>query len=167
MLKYLPLVLTIILLSGCAGGLTRIPDSEKTIQASSDIKGKNQLQLFGATKDWMEENFTSEKGPIAFEDIQEGTVIGNGQLDYPCSWLSCLTKSNWKVLFSMKVSAQPGLVNTSFRDIQLASPPASGGADFSHGMVAPVWSRRDMDAIRPLLLKLHRDLTVFLQRSPR
>lgn len=164
-MKRFLLLVVIVVFSGCSGGMTRIPDSERVIRVKSEIPGQEQLELFGDSKSWMEKNFISVKGPIVFEDIQEGTVTGHGQLDYPCSWLSCLTKSDYKVLFAMKVDARQGMIMTTFHNIELSSQPDFDTTEFGRGMTSPVWSRRDMDAIRPLLLKMNQDLVRYLRSS--
>ena len=152
-------------LTGCAGSFTRISNSEKTITTSGEVPGQTQEQLFGATKVWMEENFTVSRKPIVDEDYRAAIVVGNGQIDYPCSMISCLTKSGWKVSFMMKVHTSNERIDTTFWNVTLLSSAASQDSLYPDGMMSPVWSERDMNAIRPLLLDLHRDLLISLRRS--
>ncbi len=161
-MKYLPLIVLIVLVTGCAGSLTQISESEKTIKTSTAIPGQTQDQIFEATKIWMDKNLTSEKEAIEFENKEDGIIMANGQIDYPCSWVGCLTKSDWKVTFGMRVETADGIAKTTFRKILLTSPPPGPDPISTSGMNAPVWSERDMNAIRPLLLQLNNDLVSFL-----
>lgn len=158
MLKHLLLLMGVFFLSACSGSMTRIPESEKVISVRTELTGQTQKQVLAATRLWMEENFTAQADPITLEDWGEGRIVGHGQIDYPCSWIVCLSKGDWKVDFSMWVEAQDGLVVTTFRNIQLSSP--SDGS--TPGMNAPLWSQRDMAAIRPQLLEINGELVKYL-----
>ena len=158
MLRYLPLIVLLALTAGCTGSFTRIAESEKTVHATAEVPGMSRERILSATRIWMEDNFVTQADPIAFEDRDEGSITGNGQIAYPCSWVGCLTKGDWNVSFAMRVDAQDGLIKTTFRNIQLASPASGVNPVYSSGMNAPVWSRRDMEAIRPKLLELQREL---------
>lgn len=162
MLKYLSLVLLTVLFTGCAGSFTRIDDSEKIIQATTEIPGLDRTQVLTASRLWMEENFTALDQPITNVDTAAGTLTGSGQIAYPCSAISCVTKGDWIVTFALLVEARHGLVKTTFYDIQLSSPPSGSDPVGRGGMSSPVWSKRDMDAIRPQLQELKRDLVDYL-----
>ena len=153
MLKHLFLIMIVVFLSACSGSMTRIPESDKIISVRTELAGQTQRQILAATRLWMEENFTAQADPITLEDWGEGRIVGHGQIDYPCSWIVCLSKGDWKVDFSMWVEAQDGVLITTFRNIQLSSPPSGAAA----GMNAPLWSQHDMDAIRPKLLEMNGD----------
>jgi len=165
MKKYFPFLILILLMTSCAGSLTRIPASEKNIHITKELPGQTQQQLLVATKNWMEKYFTVRAEPIAFEDQEEGTITGNGQIDYPCSWPGCLTKGNWKVSFVMYIDAEDGIIRTWFRNIQIFSPSSDPNAVKNSGLNVPVWSKRDMDTIRPKLLELNRALVSYLNKS--
>ncbi|MDA3902442.1 MAG: DUF4468 domain-containing protein [Desulfuromusa sp.] len=159
------LVVSFLLVTSCAGSLTKIPASEKKIHASSELPEQPQQQILDATRNWMEKYFTASAEPVAFEDRQEGIITGNGQIDYPCSWPECLTKGDWKVSFTMHIDAQDGLISTRFRNIQIFTPPSGSDSVYRSGMNVQVWSKRDMDAIRPKLLELNNKLVAFLLKS--
>ncbi|MCD6580233.1 MAG: DUF4468 domain-containing protein [Desulfuromusa sp.] len=165
MKKYFPFLILVLFVTSCAGSLTRIPASEKTIHMTKELPGQTQQQLLIATRNWMEKYFTVYAEPIAFEDREEGTITGNGEIDYPCSWPGCLTKGNWKVSFNMRIDAEDGIIRTWFRNIRIFSPPSDQNAVKSSGLNVSVWSKQDMDAIRPKLLELNRALINYLNKS--
>lgn len=151
------LILILVLLSGCGGGLTPVAPTQRSVRAAAAIPTAPGDAVFRMTQEWMTRTFTSSPEPIRFADRESGILTAVGQIDYPCSWLDCMTKGDWRVGFQMNVTLKPGRLETVFRDLELLSPPfatdLSGG-----GMRGPVWSQRDMDAIRPQLLQLHAEL---------
>ena len=161
MLRTMIYLVLIVLIGGCSGGLTPAPNSEKIIQTVVAIPPQPQKILLTDTKGWMEKYFTAESDPILYHDPSEGVIVGKGQIRYPCSWLLCATKGDWRVSFEMHVRMQATDIETVSRNIQLISP-SSGDRS---GMVGPVWSQRDMNAIRPRLLELHQGLIRYLRRS--
>lgn len=165
MLRIVALFFVVLFFSGCAGSFTRISNSEKTISAHGEVPGQTREQLFGGTKVWMTEHFADLDKPIIDEDYRAAVVVGNGQIDYPCSLLGCLTKSDWKVVFMMKVNADKEGIETTFWNITLQSSSPDRDGMYGQGMASPVWSKRDMNAIRPMLLDLHSQLLRALRRS--
>lgn len=161
MLRKIIFIVLILLIGGCSGGLTPVPSSEKTIRAIVDIPPQTKMTLLADTKVWMEKYFTDDPDPILYSDPSEGVIVGSGQIPYPCSWLVCTTKGHWRVSFEMHVRIQTSEIETVFRNLQLISPSTDG----HNGMVGPVWSQRDMNAIRPKLLALHQNLIRYLNRS--
>ncbi|MDX2494008.1 MAG: DUF4468 domain-containing protein [Desulfuromusa sp.] len=165
MLKIIPVFILLFLVTSCIGSLTKIPASEKTIHASNELSGQTQQQLMDATKSWIEKYFTAHEELVAFGGLQEGTITGNGQIDYPCSWPECMTKGDSKVTFTMRVDVQDGLISTRFLNIQIFSPASGTDSAYRSGMTTQVWSKRDMAAIRPKLLELNNKLVTFLLKN--
>lgn len=162
MLKIIPTFILLFFVVSCAGSLTKVPLSERTIHASNDLPGQTQQQLLSATKSWMEKYFTAREKPIAFEDRLEGTISGNGLIDYPCSWLECMTKGDLKVVFTMRIDAEDGLIHTRFLNVYLSTPAPGVDPVYRGGTTAPLWSERDMAAVAPKLLELNNKLVSFL-----
>ncbi len=154
MWKLTVLILLSVLLNACAGSFTRIPEADKSVKVTAAIAQFEREKVFVRIADWMEINFTAAAQPIVSADREEGRIVGAGQIKYPCAWAGCFGKGDWQVAFTMRVVIADGTVSTSFRDIRLLSPPVGTNP----GMSSPVWSKRDMDAIRPRLLELNRSL---------
>ena len=162
MKKYFPFLILILFVTSCAGSLTRIPASEKIIHMTRELPGQAQQQLLIGARHWMEKYFTAHAEPITFEDREEGMITGNGEIDYPCSWPGCLTKGSWKVSFVMRIDAEDGIIKTWFRNIRIFAPPSDPNTVRGSGLNVPVWSKQDIDAIRPKLLALNRALINYL-----
>ncbi|WP_321365417.1 DUF4468 domain-containing protein [uncultured Desulfuromusa sp.] len=161
MLKTLLLILFLFITS-CSGSLTRIPASEKIIHVTNEVQGRTQQQLLDMTRFWMEKYFTVHAEPVVLEDRQEGIITGIGHIDYPCSWVECVTKGDLQVSFTMRVDVQGEVINTTFLNVEIFTPSSGLDPVYQGGMNAQVWSKRDMDAIRPELLELNRALVDFL-----
>lgn len=158
-MKKLIILLLMIVLSGCSGGLTPVHDSDRSIKQSVDLPDQTKKTILPATRVWMEKYFTAAEQPIDHIDPAEGVIVGSGQIDYPCSWASCVTKGDWDVQFKLFVRVSDGRIEMIYRNLELVAPSGNG----TPGMVGPVWSQRDMDLIRPELLKLNRRLVGFVQ----
>lgn len=130
-------------------------DEERTIVQVYEAPDYTKEQIYAATKMWIAENFKSAKAVIEYENKDEGTIIGNGIIRYPCGGaFSCIAKADWTVPFTMRVESKDGRFRLTFTNIHLAWPArySSGIATSAHD--GPINQRSDLDRIRPELLKL-------------
>lgn len=166
-IKPLVLIFTIIplLTSGCAG-LQPIADSERTFERVVEAPGHTKEQIFNGTKIWIAENFKSAKAVLEFENKEDGTLIGNGIIPYPCSGLECVAKSDWKAPFTMRVDIKDQKFRLTFSNLNLSWPASYNstfGAQPAHD--GPIASQSDLDAIKPELLKLGDQLLLSLGKE--
>lgn len=159
------ILIAIIFLVGCAAGtMTMLTEEEKNIETVIEVPGYSKEMIYYSSRMWLAEIFMSEQTVIEYENIESGTIIGNGVIPYPCDGLECVVRGNWNVPFTLKIEAQADMFSTTFSNIRL-SMPSSGSVDsgiYNPGGIAPVWRKADMDVIKPVLLTLNRQLTVFL-----
>ncbi|PLX96661.1 MAG: hypothetical protein C0622_14425 [Desulfuromonas sp.] len=153
-LKQMTILLAVLLLCACAGGLTRLPEGERKVEVTSALPGMTQLEILTYGAGWLEKNFTATTDPIALDDREEGRIIAVGQIDYPCRWADCIAKGDWIVSFDMYLDAVDQQLVTTFRNIRFTSGSVKGSA----GIDSPLWSQRDLDAVRPKLLELNAEL---------
>lgn len=114
------------------------PVVEPSATPSQDIfkqvfqaEGFTKQQIFSGVKIWIAENFKSGKAVLEYENAEEGVIIGNGRIAYPCSGLSCLAKGNWNINFTMRAEVKDARFRLSFTNLQLALPATTGA--FSSG----------------------------------
>jgi len=155
-MKSLILIFTLIPLitSGCVG-LQPVADSERSFERVFEAHGHTKEQIFNGTKIWIAENFKSAKAVLEFENKEDGTLIGNGIIPYPCSGLECIAKSDWKVPFTMRVDIKDQKFRLTFSNLHLSWPASYNstfGAQPAHD--GPIARQSDIDAIKPELLKL-------------
>jgi hypothetical protein len=156
------------ILSGCTGlaGLEEAPESEKTFERIVDAPGFSKDKIFESTKIWVAQNFRSAKAVMEYENKEAGRIIGNGVIDYPCSGMECLGKSNWKVLFTMQVDIKEQKFKLTFTNLVLSVPPTYNGTfGVQSGFERPVWQKGDFNSIRPVLLKFGDRLAASIQNT--
>lgn len=159
------LVIVAAVLSGCAG-MQPVAEADRTIEGVFEAPGASKDQVFSATKIWIAENFRSAKAVIEYENKEEGTLIGNGVIPYPCSGLDCIAKNDWTIPFTMRVDMKDQKFKLTFSNIRLSWPPsynATFGAQSGHD--GPISTQGDMDAVKPKLLAFGPQLTAAIQKN--
>lgn len=142
----------VVMMSGCAG-MQPIQETDRTFDGVFEAPGFSRDKIFTSTKIWIAENFRSAKSVIEYENKEEGTLIGNGIIPYPCSGLECIAKADWKVPFTMRIDMKDNKFKLTFSNIRLSWPPSYNttfGASSGHD--GPVSLQSDIDAIKPKLL---------------
>lgn len=155
-LVLLALLAFILLFSGCAG-MEPVKSSDLTFNQVYEVKGATKEKIFTESKIWIAENFRSSKAVLEYENKDEGTLIGNGIVKYPCSGIDCLAKHNWNIRFTIRADMKDDKFRLTFSNLGL-SWPASYGPPSSPAYDGPVNMQSDMDAIKPRLLLLGDDL---------
>lgn len=143
-----------------------ITEEDRTIIQVFEAPGYTKDQIFAATKMWIAENFKSAKAVIEYENKDEGTIIGNGIISYPCgNAFSCMAKRDWTVPFTMRTESKDGRFRLTFTNIHLAWPAsyASGISTPAHD--GPLNQRSDLDKIRPELLKFGEQLVASMGKA--
>ena len=153
------------LVTGCAG-MQPISEADKTIERVVEAPNYSKDQIFSATKIWVAENFKSAKSVIEYENKEEGTIIGNGVIAYPCSGMDCLAKSDWKVPFTMRVDMKNEKFKLTFTNMHLAWPASVSGATYTRANDgSPIYYQGDIDKIKPALLKFGDELQASMNNN--
>lgn len=146
-----------LFLAGCAGSQP-VADEDRTFERVVEAPGYSKEQIFNGTKIWIAENFKSAKAVLEYENKDEGTLIGNGIISYPCSGLGCIDKEHWKVPFTMRVDIKDQKFRLTFINLHFSYPPSYYGRATFSGYDGPIRTQGQLDAIRPLLLKFGDEL---------
>lgn len=119
-----------------------------------ETPGHTRDQIFTSSKIWVAENFKSAKAVIEYESKEEGTLIGNGLIPFPCKGaFDCLGKGQWKVRFTMRVDMKDDKFRLTFSNIGLVWPAAVyNGVVSPANDGGPVHSQKDRDKIQAALL---------------
>tara|TARA_R110001583_G_scaffold34551_2_gene115902 strand:- start:5060 stop:5572 length:513 start_codon:yes stop_codon:yes gene_type:complete len=155
----------VVIVSGCAG-MQPISEADLTFNAVFEVQDAPRDKIFTATNIWIAENFRSAKSVIEYENKEEGTLIGNGVIPYPCSGLDCVVKANWSVPFTMRVDMKDQKFRLTFSNIRLSWPPSYSptlGAQSGHD--GPVSLQGDLDAIKPKLLGFGDELIASIRKN--
>jgi hypothetical protein len=159
------LVLVALIQAGCAS-MQPITDTERTFDAVYEVPGFTKDQIFNSTKIWIAENFRSAKAVLEFENKEQGVLIGNGSIKYPCSGLECLAKDDWTIPFTMRVDMKDGKFKLTFSNLRLAWPPSYNSTyGASAGRDEPINQRGDLLAAKPSLLAFGNQITAAVQKN--
>lgn len=141
----------LIFFTGCAG-LQPLPEGEKTVMSVVEVPGKSKDQIYIATKTWVAENFKSAKAVLEVDSRQDGLIIGNGNIPYPCAGLSdCMSQASSTVAFTVKCEIKDYKYRVNFTNIRIMSPGKIGHYPATD---SPIHWQNDMDKIRPKLIEL-------------
>lgn len=152
------------LLSGCAG-MQPISEADRTFNAVYEVPEATKEKIFTATKIWIAENFRSAKAVIEYENKEEGTLIGNGVIPYPCSGLDCVAKGNWTVPFTMRVDMKDQKFKLTFTNISIARPPLYANGVYYPAGNDPIHLQGDLDSIKPRLLSFGNELITSIRNN--
>ena len=140
---------------GCAG-MQVLPEGDKTVTSVVDIPGKTKDQIYIGAKTWIAETFRSAKAVVEVDSKEDGLIIGNGNIPYPCAGASdCIGTSTFKVGFTMKCEIKDAKYRVIFSNIRILTPGQAGV--YSPGD-NPIYWQKDMDKIKPRLLQLSDEL---------
>lgn len=92
----------------------------KEVSEVVELPELSQKQIFDASKIWIAKSFKSSNAVIQYEDISTGTIIGKGNMQYPCkgTW-NCLANSENLILFTVKVDTKDNKARITFNDLLL------------------------------------------------
>lgn len=137
-------------ISALAADLT---EEQRTLVQVYDAPGHDKAAIYTAGRQWIAENFKSAKAVIEYESQADGTIIGNGNINYPCAsaW-ECLGKPDWTVPFTMRLEAKDERFRLTFSNIRLHWPAKINAGIRQPEFDGPVRSAKDMDKIKPKLM---------------
>jgi hypothetical protein len=153
--KQISIVLfTTFLFIGCTG-MQQITEADRTFERIVPAPGHSKDEIYDSVKMWIAENFRSAKAVIEYDNKVAGTIIGNGNMKYPCSGLDCIAKNNWTVPFTMRVDTKDEKFRLTFSNLKVSWPPSyNATVGYQKGHTGPVNTKGDFDAIKPRLLAL-------------
>jgi len=153
-----------LVLGGCAG-MQPVAEADRTFERVVEAPNHTKDQIYTSTKIWIAENFKSAKSVIELDSKEDGIIIGNGIIQYPCSGMDCLAKNDWKVPFTMRVDMKDDKFKITFSNIKLSWPASYSSGISSPAYDGPVNSQGDMDAIKPALLKFGDEILASINSS--
>lgn len=131
-----------------------------------ELPNVSQKQVFDASKIWMAQSFKSSNSVIQYEDASTGTIIGKGNMDYPCkgTW-SCLAHSNNLVLFTLKIDTKDNKARILFNDLKLKIPSTVVGTTVIKSNEVGIYVEKDKENIRNGLIEVIGKLKDSIQKN--
>lgn len=153
-MRYLFLVLLFV-------GCTKILDADRTLESVYEAPSMTKDQIYSLTKIWIAENFRSAKAVIEYDNKEEGTLIGNGVINYPSSGFDSMIKGDWKATFTMRVDVKDNKFKLTFSNIGLILPGQAGARPYD----GPVGQKSDLDKIKAKLQTLGPEIVIAIKKG--
>ncbi|MFA9178395.1 DUF4468 domain-containing protein, partial [Klebsiella variicola] len=92
----------------------------KTLLTSRCI---NQRGAGHSSKIWVAKAFTDSNSVIQYADKEEGSIVGKGNVKYPCDGFNdCLANEDVRYKFTMKIDTKDDKARITFDDIHIYRP---------------------------------------------
>lgn len=151
-------------LTGCAMSPVEMPVNQSDLVFSQvyEAPGIAKEAIYEGSLKWMAENFKSAKSVIEYQNSGDGTVIGNGTINYPCDGFDCVAKASWRVKFTMKIETKDGRFKTDFKNLLIDMPATTSAFGSYPDMEVPIRLQGDLNAVKPQLLKIGKEIAASL-----
>ncbi|AJD46732.1 hypothetical protein S7S_01540 [Isoalcanivorax pacificus W11-5] len=148
-------ILCLGVLSACSGMVpVPVSEQERNFEQVVAVEGMDKDAIYVGLRSWIAENFRSAKSVIEYENQDDGILIGNGVIPYPCKGISCLAKSEWTHPFTMKIEVRDQRFRVTYSNINLAWPASYNNGIASPARNAPIHNKSDMDGAKAELTQL-------------
>lgn len=105
-------------LVGCATLPTPTDKKMEDITEVIDVPAKSKEQIFEGSKIWIAQSFKSANNVIQYADKGTGSIIGKGNIQYPCDgFIDCGAFGNDRVNFTIKIDSKDNKARVSISDV--------------------------------------------------
>lgn len=83
-----------------------------------ELPNMNKNQIFNSSKIWIAKSFKSSNSVVQYEDAVTGTIVGKGNMQFPCqgTW-NCMARKDDLLAFTIKVDTKDNKARISFNDM--------------------------------------------------
>ncbi|WOE32745.1 MULTISPECIES: DUF4468 domain-containing protein [unclassified Acinetobacter] len=141
MKKILGLCLVVGLgLGGCVTMPTPTDKKMNDLVEVIEVPNKTKDQIFEGSKIWIAQSFKSANNVIQYADKDSGSIIGKGNIQYPCDgFIDCGAFGNDKVNFTIKIDSKDNKARVAISDITRTNLTyVQGGYNANMGKEAPI-----------------------------
>ena len=150
--RYLVISAVIFMFIGGCASLDRVSREDQSFMKVFDAAGFEKDKIFDAAEIWITDNLRSPKAVIEVDDRSRGVMIAKGKVRYPCEGLSCISKNDWKIGFTMRLDVKNEKFRLIFNDLKMFCPEKDPGVYYQQDQMSPPVTRGDLDAIKAELL---------------
>ncbi|HGW4127843.1 DUF4468 domain-containing protein [Acinetobacter baumannii] len=129
-----------------------------------DLPNMTKSQIFNSSKMWVAKSFKSSNSVVQYEDAATGTIIGKGNMQFPCqgAW-SCLAHKEDLLLFTIKVDTKDNKARISFNDMSMKINTKGTTKFVPAGQEIQTVSDKDNEVIQTGLKKIVQDFKSGIQ----
>jgi hypothetical protein len=127
-------------LVGCVALPTPTDKKMEDISEVVNVPSKSRDQIFEGSKIWIAQSFKSANNVIQYADKETGSIIGKGNIQYPCDgFIDCGAFGNDKVNFTIKIDSKDNKARVVISDITRTNLTyVKGGYNVNIGKEAPI-----------------------------
>lgn len=120
----------------------------KEVSEVVELPNMAQKQIYDASKIWMAKAFKSSNAVIQYEDTSTGTIIGKGNMQYPCkgTW-SCMANANNLLLFTVKIDTKDNKARLTFNDLLLKTKGGVTGGIIVQSVEIGIFSEKEKEVV--------------------
>ncbi len=122
MVKFMKKIIVASLMSlglvGCMTPMTPTQQAMPEIAQVIEVPNKSKDQIFEDSKIWIAQSFKSANNVIQYADKSTGSIIGKGNIQYPCDgFIDCGAFGNDKVNFTIKIDTKENKARVTINDV--------------------------------------------------
>ncbi len=130
-MKRFSILIMASILTGCLGvsGMTPTKQPMSEISKVIEVPNKSKDQIFENSKIWVAQSFRSANNVIQYQDKSTGSIIGKGNIQYPCEgFTDCGAFGADRVNFTIKIDTKDAKARVVISDITRTSLTRIQGA---------------------------------------
>lgn len=127
-------VFALAALAGCTG-LQHVPADQRVVSKVFETPGTGKAALHNGAKVWLSETFRSAKAVLEYDNPEDGTLIGNGNVRWPCDGLECVAKGEWRLHATMRIDVKDNRFKLTLSNLRKSWPASSRYAAFDGELV--------------------------------
>lgn len=127
MKKLFLLALPILSVVGCASMPTSSTEPMTSYQRIVDVSNVKQDMVYEGARQWVAKSFNSANSVIQYQDKATGSIIGKGNIAYPCQGLECIATTKSSIEFTLKVDTKDNRARVTFDDLNVHTPRYMSG----------------------------------------
>ncbi|BFM60404.1 DUF4468 domain-containing protein [Acinetobacter baumannii] len=118
MQKFLAVGVFSLGLAGCMTPITPTQQAMPEISQVIEVPNKSKDQIFEDSKIWIAQSFKSANNVIQYADKSTGSIIGKGNIQYPCDgFIDCGAFGNDRVNFTIKIDTKDSKARVTINDV--------------------------------------------------
>jgi len=126
-------------LVGCMTPMTSTQQAMPEISQVIEVPNKTKDQIFEDSKIWIAQSFKSANNVIQYSDKSTGSIIGKGNIPYPCDgFIDCGAFGNDKVNFTIKIDTKENKARVTINDVTRTNLTYVQGAINNIGKDVPI-----------------------------
>jgi hypothetical protein len=128
-----------LILGGCVSMPTPTDKPMESVVEVVEVQGQKKDQLFESSKVWIAKSFKSANNVIQYQDQTTGTIIGKGNIQFPCEgFIDCGAFGKDRVNFTIQIDTKDDRARVSIYDITITNLTYVQGGVNNIGQERPV-----------------------------